>query len=211
MNREEKNKIIGDLTTCLTESKNIYLTDISGLNAEQTSNLRRMCFEKGVSISVVKNTLLKRAMDACDKDLSTFDGVLKGNTTLMISDVANAPAKVIKTFLEKNKLEKPTLKGGHVEESIYLGHDQLDILVSLKSKEELLGDLISLLQAPMVNLVSSLKSANQNIAGILKSLEDNPVSVDKKEVSKDVSNETSSNDTTSTDGSNENNNKNTDS
>ena len=191
MNREEKNKIIGDLTTCLTESKNIYFTDISGLNAEQTSKLRRMCFDKGVSVSVVKNTLLKRAMDACDKDLSTFESVLQGNTTLMISDVSNAPAKVIKNFLEKNKLEKPTLKGGHIEESIYLGHDQLDVLVSLKSKEELLGDLISLLQSPMINLVSSLKSTSQNIAGILKSLENNPVSSDAKVASKDAANEDS--------------------
>ncbi len=175
MNKEEKIKIVGDLTNCLTDNKNIYLTDISGLDAEQTSNLRRMCFDKGVVLSVVKNTLLKKAMDACDKDFSSFDDLLKGNTALMISNASNAPAKVIKSFLEKTKLEKPTLKGGHVEESIYLGHDQLDILVALKSKEELLADLIALLKSPMTNLISSLSSANQNISGILRSLETTPV------------------------------------
>mgnify|MGYP001171751292 CR=1 FL=1 len=207
MNREEKNKIIGDLTTCLTEGKNIYFTDISGLNAEQTSNLRRMCFDKGVVLSVVKNTLLKRAMDACSKDLSSFESLLKGNTTLMISNVSNAPAKVIKQFLTKNKLDKPALKGGHVEESIYLGHDQLDILVSLKSKEELLSDLISLLKAPMINLVSSLNSSSQNISGILKSLENKPVDVDAKaSFESSVSDESSKSEEI-----NKNNNENTDS
>ena len=175
MNKEEKIKIVGDLTNSLTDNKNIYLTDISGLDAGQTSSLRRMCFDKGVVLSVVKNTLLKKAMDACDKDFSIFEDLLKGNTALMISNASSAPAKVIKSFLEKTKLEKPTLKGGYVEESIYLGHNQLDILAALKSKEELLADLIALLKSPMANLMSSLSSANQNISGILKSLETNPV------------------------------------
>ena len=172
MNREEKIKIVGDLTDRLSISKNIYFTDISGLNSEQTSNLRRMCFDQGVAVSVVKNTLLKKAMDASDKDFSNFDQLLKGNTTLMISDVASAPAKVLKSFLQKNKkLETPNLKGGHVEESIYVGHDQLDVLAALKSKEELLADLILLLESPIKNLISSVGSASQNISGLLKSLE----------------------------------------
>ena len=101
MNKEEKIKIVSSLSSSLAASKNIYLTDISGLDAEQTGILRRMCFEKNVSLSVVKNTLLKKAMDACDKDFTDFDKILKGNTALMVSDVANAPAKVIKKFLEK--------------------------------------------------------------------------------------------------------------
>ena len=176
MNKEEKIKIVGNLKNSLTDNKNIYLADISGLDAEQTSKLRRMCFEKGVVLSVVKNTLLKKAMDACDKDFSGFESILKGNTALMVADASSAPAKVIKSFLEKTQLEKPTFKGGHVEESIYIGHDQLDVLVALKSKEELLADLIVLLKSPMMNLISSLSSANQNISGILKSLETNPVS-----------------------------------
>ena len=178
MNKEEKIKIVGDLTDKLTESKNIYFTDISGLNAEQTSNLRRMCFDQGVVLSVVKNTLLKKAMDASDKDFSNFSELLKGNTTLMISETANAPAKVIKKFLTKTKLDKPSLKGGHVEESVYMGHEQLDVLVNLKSKEELIGDIMLLLQSPIKNLISSLGSANQNITGILKSLESNPKKIE---------------------------------
>ena len=113
-------------------------------------------------------------MNDCEKDLSEFDGLLKGNTTLMLSNVSNAPAKVLKTFLEKEQLDgykKVILKGGHVEESVYLGHDQLDVLVALKSKEELLADVLLLLQSPVNNLLSSLGSAKNNIANLLKSLE----------------------------------------
>ena len=183
MNKEEKIKIVSSLTSSLGTSKNIYLTDISGLDAEQTGILRRMCFEKNVSLSVVKNTLLKKAMDACDKDFTDFDKVLKGNTALMISNVANAPAKVIKKFIEKTKLDKPNFKAGHVEESAYFGSDQLEILASLKSKEELLSDLIALLKSPMTNLLSSLSSSSNKLSGILKTLENNPVVVqaNKKE------------------------------
>ena len=180
MNKEEKIKIVDELTSQLTESKNIYFTEVFGLDAQQTSKLRRMSFEKDVVFSVVKNTLLKKAMDACDKDFSQFDSLLKGNTTLMLSDVANAPAKVLKNFLDKEKIaddyKKVILKGGHVEESIYLGHEQLELLVALKSKEELIGDVISLLQSPVKNLLSSLGSAKQNIASLLVTLENNPTS-----------------------------------
>ena len=179
MNKEEKIKIVDELTSQLTESKNIYFTEVFGLDAQQTSKLRRMSFEKDVVFSVVKNTLLKKAMDACDKDFSQFDSLLKGNTTLMLSDVANAPAKVLKNFLDKEKIaddyKKVILKGGHVEESIYLGHEQLEVLVALKSKEELIGDVISLLQSPVKNVLSSLGSAKQNIASLLVTLENNPV------------------------------------
>ena len=171
MNKEDKIKIVDNLTGSLEQSKNIYFADISGLDAQQTSTLRRMCFDKGVVLSVVKNTLLKKAMDASGKDFSSFESILKGNTAIMIAPSSNAPAKVIKNFIKKTKLEKPTLKGGHVEEAIYLGHDQLDVLAALKSKEELLADLVTLLKSPMMNLISSLSSANQNISGILKSLE----------------------------------------
>ena len=183
MNKENKIKIVDHLKNSLTENKNIYFTEVSGLDAQQTSKLRRMCFDKGINISVVKNTLLRKAMDACDKDFSEFNDLLKGNTTLMISMVSNAPAKVIKNFLEKEQFsesyKKIILKGGHVEESIYLGHDQLDVLIALKSKEELIGDVITLLQSPIKNLLSSLGSAKQNISGILNSLENNPVELKK--------------------------------
>ena len=185
MNQQEKIKIVDTLASSLTDSKNIYFTEISGLDAQQTSNLRRMCFEKGVSLSVVKNTLLKKAMDACDKDFSEFYDLLKGNTTLMTSEVSNAPAKVIKNFLEKEKFspesyKKIILKGGHVEASIYLGHEQLDILIALKSKEELLGDVITLLQSPIKNLLSSIGSAKQSLSGLLNSLESHSNSGDNK-------------------------------
>ena len=178
MNKEEKIKIVSDLTNCLAESKNIYFAEVSGLDAQQTGVLRRMCFDKGVSLSVVKNTLLRKAMDACDKDFSEFNDLLKGNTTLMISDVSNAPAQVIKNFLDKEEFTQPykklNLKGGHVEESVYIGDNILDILIALKSKEELLGDVITLLQSPMKNLLASLASSKQKLSGILTSLESNP-------------------------------------
>ena len=185
MNKEEKIKIVSSLSSSLAASKNIYLTDISGLDAEQTGILRRMCFEKNVSLSVVKNTLLKKAMDACDKDFTDFDKILKGNTALMVSDVANAPAKVIKKFLEKTKLDKPDFKAGYVEESVYFGSEQLEILSSLKSKEELLSDLISLLKSPMTSLISSLSSSSNKLSGILKTLEENPVAIKANEKEKD--------------------------
>ena len=185
MNKEEKIKIVSSLSSSLAASKNIYLTDISGLDAEQTGILRRMCFEKNVSLSVVKNTLLKKAMDACDKDFTDFDKILKGNTALMVSDVANAPAKVIKKFIEKTKLDKPDFKAGHVEESVYFGSEQLEILASLKSKEELLSDLISLLKSPMANLISSLSSPSNKLSGILKTLEENPVAIKANEKEND--------------------------
>ena len=178
MNKEQKIKIVNDLSVSLTENKNIYFTEISGLDAQQTSTLRRMSFEKGVNMSVVKNTLLKKAMDASEKDFTEFDNILSGNTTLMVSKVANAPAKVIKSFLDKEQFNQPyknvILKGGHVEESTYLGHDKLDLLVALKSKEELVGDVVTLLQSPMKNLLSALGSAKQNISSLLISLEKSP-------------------------------------
>ena len=196
MNKEEKIKIVDNLKHSLTENKNIYFTEVFGLDAQQTSQLRRMCFEKGVSLSVVKNTLLRKAMDACDKDFSDFNELLTGNTTLMFSDVSNAPAKVIKNFLEKSKLDKDSykkiiLKGGHIEESMYLGHEQLDVLVALKSKEELIGDVIMLLQSPMKNLLSSLGSAKQNISSLLTALENNP-NVELKNKKDNVESESSS-------------------
>ena len=188
MNKEDKIQVVNNLTSRLAENKNIYFTDISGLNAEDTSRLRRMCFDKGVMISVVKNTLLRKAMDACDKDFSDFHSLLKGNTALMTSDISNAPAKVIKSFIKKTQLDNPSLKGGHVEESIYIGSDQLDVLASLKSKEELIGDLLTLLQSPMMNLISSLNSAKQNISGVLKTLESgsvNNIKSDNKNIESD--------------------------
>ena len=168
MNREEKSQVIEDLTAQLAENANIYVADISGLNAGDTSELRRACFKANVSLAVVKNTLLAKAMEASDKDFGDMPSVLKGNSSLMFSETGNGPAKVIKTFRKKAK--SPLLKGAYVEESVFIGDEQLDVLVDIKSKEELIGEIIGLLQSPAKNVVSALKSSGGKIAGILKTL-----------------------------------------
>ncbi|MDX1462358.1 MAG: 50S ribosomal protein L10 [Marinirhabdus sp.] len=168
MTREEKSQVIETLTAQLSENANIYLADISGLDAGNTSNLRRACFKAGVKLNVVKNTLLAKAMEASDKDFGELTGVLKGNTSLMVSETGNAPAKVIKEFRKKS--DKPLLKGAFIEEAIYVGDDQLDALVDIKSREELIGDIIGLLQSPAKNVISALKSSGGTIAGIVKTL-----------------------------------------
>tara|TARA_R110001583_G_scaffold15052_3_gene62370 strand:- start:463 stop:978 length:516 start_codon:yes stop_codon:yes gene_type:complete len=168
MTREEKSQVIEVLTTQLTEGNIIYLADISGLNALDTSNLRRACFKANVKLAVVKNTLLEKAMEKSDKDFGELPETLKGNTSLMFSEVGNAPAKVIKEFRKKSN--KPVLKGAYVEQAIYVGDDQLDALVNIKSKEELIGDIITLLQSPAKNVVSALQSGGNKLSGILKTL-----------------------------------------
>ncbi|MDB9859089.1 50S ribosomal protein L10 [Flavobacteriaceae bacterium] len=168
MTREEKSQVIEELTVELAKNANIYLTDISGLNAGVTSNLRRAAFKANVQMSVVKNTLLEKAMEASDRDFGDLASVLKGNTSVMYSETGNAPAKLIKTFRKKS--EKPLLKGAFIEEAVYIGDEQLDMLVDIKSKEELIGDIIGLLQSPAKNVISALKSGGGTIAGILKTL-----------------------------------------
>ena len=168
MTREEKSQVIQDLTGKLTDNPVIYLADISGLNAMDTSNLRRACFKANVKLAVVKNTLLAKAMESSDKDFGELPEVLKGNTSLMMSETGNAPAKVIKAFRKGN--EKPILKGAYVEEAVYVGDDQLDNLVNIKSKEEVIGDIIGLLQSPAKNVVSALQSGGGKIHGILQTL-----------------------------------------
>ena len=168
MTREEKKQAIEDLTVELSEVKNLYLTDIAGLNSAETSALRRLCFKSNVKLSVVKNTLLSKAMEASKRDFGDLKDILKGNTSLMFSEVGNAPAKIIKDFRKES--EKPSLKGAFVEESIYIGDDQIPVLVSLKSKEEVIGEIISLLQSPTKKIISSLKSGGGKISGILKTL-----------------------------------------
>ncbi len=168
MTREEKAQVIEDLTGTLTESSVIYLADISGLDATLTSNLRRACFKANVKLAVVKNTLLEKAMEKSDKEFGELPEVLKGNTSLMLSETGNAPAKVIKEFRKKSK--KPILKGAFVEQAIYIGDDQLDSLVNIKSREELIGDIIGLLQSPAKNVISALKSGGNKLSGILETL-----------------------------------------
>ena len=168
MTREEKSQVIQDLTAQLADTNIIYLADISGLDATVTSNLRRACFKANVQLAVVKNTLLGKAMEASDKDFGDLKDVLKGNTSILISETGNAPAKVIKEFRKKS--DKPLLKGAYIEEGVYVGDDQLDALVNIKSKEELIGDIISLLQSPAKNVISALQSGGSKLSGILKTL-----------------------------------------
>jgi len=168
MTREEKSQVIEELTAQLSDNTNIYLTDISGLDAGTTSNLRRACFKANVKLAVVKNTLLEKAMVASDKEFGELPTILKGNTSVMYSETGNAPAKVIKAFRKKS--DKPLLKGAFIEEAIYLGDDQLDMLVDIKSREELIGEIIGLLQSPAKNVVSALQSSGGKLSGILKTL-----------------------------------------
>ena len=168
MTREEKSQVIEELTAQLADNTNIYLADISGLDAGNTSNLRRACFKAGVKLAVVKNTLLEKAMEASERDFGELPEVLKGNTSVMYSETGNAPAKVIKAFRKKS--DKPLLKGAFIEESIYIGDEQLDMLVDIKSKEELIGEIVGLLQSPAKNVISALQSSGGKLSGILKTL-----------------------------------------
>ena len=172
MNKEEKNKAVEDLKNDLVDCKTLYLTDIAGLDSLQTSKLRRECFNSDVKLSVVKNTFLNRAMDDSGVDFGELKEHLKGNTTIMISDKGNAPAKVIKKFRKDG--DKPILKGAFIDEAIYIGDEQIDFLSTLKSKEEIIGEIITLLQSPAKNVISALKSSGGKIAGLVKTLSEKP-------------------------------------
>ena len=174
MRKEEKNAIIVKLKDYLNEYQHFYITDISGLNAEQTSDLRRECFKNDIKLLVTKNTLLHKALQEKGVAAESLFSILKGNTALMLCNTGNAPAKVIKKFKDvdkKNPDIKPVLKGAYVEENVYLGANQLSVLVAIKSKKELLGDLIALLQSPAKNVVSAVQSSGSKIHGILTTLE----------------------------------------
>jgi large subunit ribosomal protein L10 len=168
MTREEKNKVVDSLSEKIQGAAHFYLTDISGLNAEDTGILRRKCFENNITLIVAKNTLLKLALDKIQGEYDELYNALKGNTAILLSDTGNVPAKLIKDF-RKSK-DRPVLKGAYVMESIYMGDDQIDALVNIKSREELIGDIIMLLQSPAKNVVSALKSSGGKLAGIVKTL-----------------------------------------
>jgi large subunit ribosomal protein L10 len=170
MNKQEKNEMIAILDGMLKENNNFYLADISGLTAEENSALRRLCFKRDVSLQVVKNTLLKKAFEKNDADFSELYDVLVGNTSIMQAEAGNSPAKIIKEFRKKN--EKPILKAAHVEESLYIGDENLSALADLKSKDELIGDIITLLQSPAKNVISALKSGGNQLSGIVKTLQE---------------------------------------
>ena len=171
MNREEKNEMIATIEEMLNNNNNFYLADISGLTAEQNSALRRLCYKREVSLKVVKNTLLKKAFEKNDTDFTELYNVLSGNTSIMQSEATNSAAKVIKEFRKKN--DKPILKAAYLEEALYIGDENLSTLADLKSKEELIGDIITLLQSPAKNVISSLQSGGNKLAGIISTLEKN--------------------------------------
>ncbi|HNR42629.1 MAG TPA: 50S ribosomal protein L10 [Bacteroidales bacterium] len=168
MRREEKTAIIDSLAERLKEYSHFYLTDTAQLDAADTSDLRRKCFENDVKLVVVKNTLLKRALEMSEGNFEELYPVLKGTTSVMFSQTGNMPAKLIKEFRKKH--DKPVLKGAYVQESIYIGDNMLDALVSVKTREELIGDIILLLQSPARNVISALQSGGNKIHGVLETL-----------------------------------------
>jgi large subunit ribosomal protein L10 len=171
MTKEEKAKYIDDLTAELTQAGVFYLADTSELTVEVINNLRRKCFQSGVTLKVVKNTLLEKAMQRVEGiDYGQLSEVLAGPTSIMFAEVGNIPAKIIQEFRKKNS--KPVLKGAFVGEAIFIGDNQLETLANIKSKDELLGEIVGLLQSPAKNVISALKGQGGKIAGILKTLEE---------------------------------------
>lgn len=170
MKKEDKSAIIKQIETTIQSYAHFYLADIGGLNAAETSELRRTCYKQDIKLVVVKNTLLRSALENAGIQIDELQGSLKGATSLLLSNTGNAPAKLIKDFSKSSKSKKPLLKAAYVEESIYVGENQLDTLVAIKSKYELLGEVIGLLQSPAKNVVSALQSGGNTIHGLLKTL-----------------------------------------
>jgi large subunit ribosomal protein L10 len=168
MRREEKNTIIDSLAEKLKKYSHFYLTDTAQLNAADTSDLRRKCFENDIKLVVVKNTLLRRALEMSEGDFNELYPVLKGTTSIMFTQTGNTPARLIKEFRKRH--DKPVLKGAYVQESIYIGDDMLDALVSVKTKQELIGEIILILQSPARNVISALQSGGNKIHGVLETL-----------------------------------------
>jgi len=168
MTREEKDQIIGSLVEQINNYKNFYLTDTAGLNAEATIQLRRLCFQKEVKVIVVKNSLLRKAFERIGTDYEELYGSLVNTTSVLFSTEASVPAKLIKEFNKKNA--KPVLKGAYVQESVFIGAQQLETLASIKSKEEMIGEVIAILQSPAKNVLSALQSGKNILAGVVKTL-----------------------------------------
>ena len=172
MRKEDKQVLIDSILSDLKACPNFYLTDVSDLNAEKTSQLRRQCFNSGVKMIVVKNALLHKAMQQMEKDYEGLYDVLKGSTALMLCETGNAPAKLIKSFRKTS--DRPILKGAYIEECCYIGDDMIDALCNVKSKNDLIADVIALLQSPMKNIISGLQSGGNKLSGILETLSDRP-------------------------------------
>jgi len=169
MRKEDKGLIIEKIANTVKEYPAFYLVETAGLNAEKTSELRRACFKADVKLMVVKNTLLRKALDSLDTDYSELYPTLAGATSVMFTKVGNAPAKLLKKFVKKNET-LPALKAAFVEEAAYIGADQLDALAAIKSKNELIADIVALLQSPAKNVISALQSGGNTIHGVLETL-----------------------------------------
>ncbi|MCR4680342.1 MAG: 50S ribosomal protein L10 [Bacteroidales bacterium] len=168
MKQEQKSQIIEEIAQDLANYSHVYVTDISGFTVSTVNQLRRLCFNRDVKLKVVKNTLLKRAMDQAEADYSELYPVLNGATSIMLCNTGNVPARLIKEFRAKN--DKPLIKAAFIEETTYIGDDQLEALCNIKSREELIGDIIGLLQSPARNVVSALQSSGNKLSGIVKTL-----------------------------------------
>ena len=172
MKKEDKSQLIATLTEELKEAKYLYITDISDMNVEKTSKLRRLCFKREVKLIVVKNTLLQKAMEKSGKDFGNLYDVLKGHTSIMISEQGSTPAKLIKEFRKTS--DKPLLKGAYVEDMTFIGDKQLDALIAIKTKNELIADVILALNTPARNVISALQSSGQKLSGVIKTLSERP-------------------------------------
>jgi large subunit ribosomal protein L10 len=172
MRKEDKSQLIQTLTQELINAKNLYITDIANMNVANTSRLRRLCFKKEVKLVVVKNSLLQKAMKQSGKDFGGLYEVLKGHTSIMIAEQGNVPAKLIKEFRKTS--EKPLLKGAYVEEMTFVGEKELDNLIAIKSKNELIADVVMMLNSPIRNVMSALQSGGQKLSGVLKTLSERP-------------------------------------
>lgn len=171
MTKEEKVTVVAELTEKFKANSNFYFTDASGFTVAQVNDFRRLCFEKGIEYRVYKNTMIKKALENLEEDYSNLDEALKGFSGVIFSEeIANLPAKVIKEFRKKQGGEKPVLKAASIDTDVFIGDEHLKTLSDLKSKEELVGDVIALLQSPAKNVISALKSGGNTLAGLVKTL-----------------------------------------
>jgi large subunit ribosomal protein L10 len=170
MNKEEKHELVAALTVQMKEFGNFYITDTSDLTVAKVNDIRRKCFESDITMQVAKNSLIKKAMEAAGGDFSPIYDVLKGSSSILFSKSATAPAKLIKQLRKRS--EKPILKAAYIDSAIFIGDNQIDTLINLKSKEQLIGEIIGLLQSPAKNVISALQSGGNILAGVVKTLQE---------------------------------------
>lgn len=171
MTKEEKIVIVDDLSEQLKENSSFYLTDISGMSANEINDFRKKCYDRELQIKVIKNTLIIKAMEKAEMDSSIFEGVFEGSSSIIFSEVPNLPGKLIKDFRGKDKNKvKPAVKAAYIDGAVYIGDDQLSALAEIKSKEDLVADVVGLLQSPMKNVLGALQSGGNTISGLVKTL-----------------------------------------